>query len=228
MGGTLDGDGLHWLERFGSTYASAGVDLPRDLLRAAFDAAERRAARDDDIAGASLESMVDRHLGWQLAHLDEAGRPLHERRADLVRAFTGSIRDVAARNVPLLAALKSRGLALGVVSNGCGNVDLLCRDLGYAPFLSIVVDSRRVGLYKPDPAIFACAAARLGVAHASIMMVGDSFERDILPARSIGMRTAWLQGPPDRRCPDPSRVDVCLPTLADLPEAIGLREWTVA
>ena len=69
MGGTLDGDGLHWLDRFERLYADAGVLLPRDTLRAAFDEAERRAAVDETIAAADLEDMVDRHVGWQLGHL---------------------------------------------------------------------------------------------------------------------------------------------------------------
>jgi hypothetical protein len=45
MGGTLDGDGLHWLDRF-AALCGRGVALPRETLRAAFDEAERRAAVD--------------------------------------------------------------------------------------------------------------------------------------------------------------------------------------
>ena len=47
------------------------------------------------------------------------------------------------------------------MSNGCGNVEKLCADFGYTPFLSVIVDSRRVGLFKPDPAIFLHAAENL-------------------------------------------------------------------
>ena len=32
MGGTLDGDGVHWLDRFARLYAEAGVTLPRERL----------------------------------------------------------------------------------------------------------------------------------------------------------------------------------------------------
>ena len=41
MGGTLDGDGLHWLERFLALYEAFGVELPRESIRDAFDEAER-------------------------------------------------------------------------------------------------------------------------------------------------------------------------------------------
>jgi putative hydrolase of the HAD superfamily len=92
----------------------------------------------------------------------------------------------------------------------------------------MVVDSRRVNLFKPDPAIYTYAASRIGLPPASIMMVGDSFDRDVRPAKAIGMSTAWLQGPGGAPCPEPSLADVVLRTLADLPAALDARERTVA
>ena len=235
MGGTLDGDGLHWLDRFVDVYSAAGVVMPREAVRSAFDAAELRAATDVAIMTAHLDEMIERHVGWQLEHLratgthqftDEAdARRFHQ---DVVSRFAGPIRTAAAANVPLLASLHARGLQLGVVSNGCGNVDLLCGDLGYAPYLSLIVDSRRVGLSKPDPAIFAHAAARIGLPPTAVMMVGDSFERDVQPARSIGMKTAWLEGAAGRPCPDRAAVDLLLRTLADLPVQLDARSRDVA
>jgi putative hydrolase of the HAD superfamily len=225
MGGTLDGDGLHWLDRFEKLYADAGVPLPRATLRAAFDEAERHAAVDEAIAAAHLEDMVDRHVSWQLRHLSLDNPRL---RRDLVARFVKPVRETARANAQLLAGLKSRGLQLGVVSNGCGNVDRLCEDLGYASYLSIVVDSRRVGLFKPDPAIYVYAAARLGLPPSSIMMVGDSFVRDVRPAKAIGMQTAWLEGPAGRDCPDRALADVSLRALADLPEVLDRQARIVA
>jgi len=217
MGGTLDGDGLHWLDRFARLYDDAGVVLPRERIRAAFDAAERRAAADDAIATDNLESMLARHVGWQLEELSLTSENLQRRIAE---RFVGDVRACAAANAGLLAQLRDRGLALGVVSNGCGNVDVLCDDLGYARHLSAIVDSRRVGLYKPDPAIFIYAAARLGTPAAQTLMVGDSFDRDVRPAKSAGMMTAWLEGAAPRDCPDPSLADIRLRRLADLPSAL--------
>ena len=225
MGGTLDGDGLHWLDRFARLYADAGVSLPRETLRAAFDDAERRAAIDETMATADLDAMIDRHVGWQLAHLSIDDARL--RRA-LAAGFVRPIRGLAAANAKLLAGLNARGLRLGVVSNGCGNVDVLCDDLGYAPFLSLIVDSRRVGLFKPDPAIYLYAASGLELHPWSIMMVGDSLDRDIRPAKTIGMQTAWLEGPVERLCPEPALADVRLRALADLPGALEARTRTVA
>jgi HAD superfamily hydrolase (TIGR01549 family) len=219
MGGTLDGDGQHWLDRFASLYKSAGVTLPRETLRGAFDEAERQANLDQTIASSDLQQMIGLYVKWQLAHLGLTNDRLAEQ---LVRGFSAPVRKAAAANVQLLAELKGRGFELGVVSNGCGNVENLCADFGYIPFLSVIVDSRRIGVSKPDPAIFVHAAEKLGRSPAEIMMVGDSFDRDVRPAKQIGMKTAWLEGIDPRECPDPALVDVRLRALADLRGALIL------
>jgi putative hydrolase of the HAD superfamily len=217
LGGTLDGDGLHWLDRFLVLYRSFGVELPRDTIREAFDEAERRSALDETIATANLAQMVGLHVQWQLAHL---GLTQPDLERHLVDGFIGPVREAVAGNVPLLATLAKRGFELGVVSNGCGNVEVLCADFGYTPFLSIIVDSRRVGLFKPDPAIFRHAAEKLGGDPGTMLMVGDSFDRDMRPAKMVGIRTAWLEGAAPRPCPEPSLVDFRLRRLDDLPAAL--------
>ena len=213
MGGTLDGDGLHWQDRFTALYQSFDVPVSRE----SFDEAERRANNDDAIASCDFQEMIEHYVKWQMAHLGLTNPQLEQH---LVTGFVAPARKAAAANVGLLADLAERGFELGVVSNGCGNVEKLCADFGYAPVLSVVVDSRRVGLFKPDPAIFVYAAKKLGRAPGEIMMVGDSFERDVRPAKKIGMKTAWLEGIEPRDCPDPSLVDLRLRTLTDLREAL--------
>ncbi len=225
MGGTLDGDGVHWLERFITLYADAGLTLPRDLLRTAFDYAERRAATDDEMLTARLDDMLQKHVAWQFESLGFDNPDLRDR---IVAGFVAAVRRAAEANCHLLASLHSRGFTIGVVSNGCGNVQVLCEDLGYAPFLATVIDSRRAGVAKPDPAIYKEAMARLGIPANTIMMVGDSFERDIVPARSLGMRTAWLHAGNGGACPDPSQVDLELRRLTDLVPALDARERRLA
>jgi putative hydrolase of the HAD superfamily len=216
MGGTLDGE-IHWLERFLSLYRNFGIHLSRETIRAAFDEAERRSSRDEAIASADLAQMIALHVKWQLAHLQLENSELERH---LIDGFITSARQAVTANAALLAELAERGFELGIVSNACGNVDKLCADFGYSPFLSVVVDSRRVDLFKPDPAIFRYAAEKLGREPGEIMMVGDSFDRDVQPAKQIGMKTAWLEGVEPRACPDPSLVDLRLRTLAELRSAL--------
>jgi putative hydrolase of the HAD superfamily len=218
MGGTLDGDGLHWMDRFFALYRSFGLELTRQSIREAFDDAERKSALDGAITSSNLAQMLELYVGWQLAYLGLKDRALQRH---LVDGFIAPVRKAAAENARLLATLVERGFELGVVSNGCGNVEALCEDFGYATFLSVIVDSRRVKLFKPDPAIFLHAAEKLGGDPGTMLMVGDSFDRDVVPAKKVGMKTAWLEGAAPRECPDPSLVDLHLRRLADLPAALS-------
>ncbi|MGZ4983987.1 MAG: HAD family hydrolase [Chthoniobacterales bacterium] len=212
LGGTLDG-GVHWLDRFLTLYFDFGIELPRETIRKAFDAAEKQSATDEEIVEADLAAMVALHVKWQLAHLNLAEPGLQER---LVEKFVAPMRLAAAANRRLLAELKELGFQLGVVSNGCGNVAKLCADFGYAPYLAVIIDSRRVGLYKPDPTIYVHAAKAIDREPETILMVGDSFARDVRPAKAAGMKTAWLAGADAAECPEPELVDVHLRDLAEL------------
>ena len=224
MGGTLDGE-VHWLDRFARLYKGFGVDLPWESIRSAFDEAERKCSLDEAIASSNLVEMVRLHVLWQLEYLGLKDSNLERH---LIEGFTAPLRKTVAENANLLTKLEQSGFELGVVSNGCGNVEQLCQDFGYTPFLSVIIDSRRVGISKPDPAIFLYAANRLGTDPGRILMVGDSFERDVKPAKEIGMKTGWLEGIPPRHCPDPSLVDLRLHRIADLPNALSAASLALA
>src|SRR5262249_35263837 len=66
-----------------------------------------------------------------------------------------------ARNQPVLKALGER-YQLGVVSNFYGNLEAVCHSAGLASLFAVMVDSHRVGVEKPDPAIFRAALETLG------------------------------------------------------------------
>lgn len=206
FGGTLDG-GLHWLEHFAELYRRARISLPWDDLRAAFDFAEQQAANDPSMRQAELRQMLTRHVGWQFEFLKF---PASERQ-QIINAFSDAVAAAAKRNAVLLRDLAD-DFTLGVISNGCGNTAVLCRELGYAPYLKIILDSALVRLSKPDPAFFRHAAACLELNPAEILMVGDSYERDMQPAKIIGMQAAWLTS---KRAPQ-REVDFQLASLEEL------------
>ena len=218
LGGTLDGEG-HWLDRFIAFYKECGIDLPRESIRRAFDEADQRAAVDDKIAASGQREMLELHIGWQLEHLGLKEKSINQ---CLMERFAASIFSAIPTNERLLASLSKLGFRIGIVSNGCGNTARLCDEFGYAPHLSVIVDSRLIGWSKPDPAIFHHAIRELGSQAGDVLMVGDSFERDIRPAKSIGMKTAWLESASQRERPDLSLVDFRLRHLADLPSSLSI------
>jgi len=87
----------------------------------------------------------------------------------------------------VVAALKLRGLRLGVVSNAEGRVERDLDDAGYRGLFGTVVDSHVVGFEKPDPEIFRIAMARLGADPATTIHVGDVPAVDVEGARAAGV-----------------------------------------
>jgi putative hydrolase of the HAD superfamily len=101
-----------------------------------------------------------------------------------------------------LRELRARGLATGVVSNFDGRLPGILAGLGLADALDVVTLPGEARAAKPDPRIFACALARLGVAAADAVYLGDDPRRDLAGARAAGL----------------AAIDVAsLATLADLP-----------
>ncbi|HEV8672770.1 MAG TPA: HAD-IA family hydrolase [Methylomirabilota bacterium] len=115
----------------------------------------------------------------------------------------------------VLAALRRRGLRLAVVSNSNGTVTELLRTVGLADLVDAVVDSGAVGVEKPNPKIFACAAAAVGVALDEAVHVGDLYSVDIVGARAAGCRAILLD-------PAGAWADVDCPTAPDLTAAARL------
>jgi HAD superfamily hydrolase (TIGR01509 family) len=58
--------------------------------------------------------------------------------------------------------------------------------------------SFRLGLAKPNKEFFREALRALDVAPESVVMIGDTYQNDILPAIELGMRTIWALHRPEK------------------------------
>ena len=86
-----------------------------------------------------------------------------------------------------LRALRAEGLRCAVVSNFDHRLHALLEGLALAPLLDAVVLASDAGAAKPDPALLRFALARVGCAAGEALCVGDDPERDLAPARALGM-----------------------------------------
>ena len=215
LGGTLDGPGQPWVDRFLCAYRAAGITVAPDRLREACGEGTRAAYRSREIARYDLRATVGVHVGAQLAHL---GLDDGDAARRVVDAFVTSTAAALDESRAVLERLAPR-FALGVVSNYYGNAARVLEDAGIAPLLDVVVDSAVCGLSKPDPAIFVLAVTRLGVPPNRALYVGDSVRQDVIPARAAGLRTAWLVGDGDASSTSPA--DVCVRTLGELARILG-------
>jgi putative hydrolase of the HAD superfamily len=188
FGGTLDADGVPWKERFFRLLREEGIRCEAD----AFDPAFYRA--DDALVGAvppglSWRETVAMLAGGLARNLGLRDGPIGEKITNRFLSEAGERLKVSAA---LLARL-SRRYRVGIVSNFYGNLAAVCREVGLAPFLSVVVDSAQAGCAKPDPRIFRIALEAVQARPAQAVFVGDSMRRDMAGARRVGMPHIWLR-----------------------------------
>ena len=81
-----------------------------------------------------------------------------------------------------------------LVSNFYGNVQAVLSDFGLLEYFDDIIESAVVGVRKPDPAIFGLGVDKLGLPGSSIVVIGDSYTKDIVPAAKNGCQTIWLKG----------------------------------
>ena len=123
--------------------------------------------------------------------------------------------------LPALAALAQAlpGAALGIVTNGEGEPQRAkLAAIGVADHFPVVIASAEAGVAKPDPAIFALACERLGVAPHEAAHVGDRLDLDAHGAAAAGLRGVWLDR---RRTGDAAAGVTTIATLHELPAALA-------
>ena len=197
-GGTIDSRGVHWSEVIWDGYQAAGVPVDKPTFREAYVFAERELARTRHILPhhtfADLLLIKMRiELQW-LA--DQSNLP-----ADAAELWAKPVADYcydAAKNSiadarPVLDALHER-YPMVLVSNFYGNVESVLEDFDLRRYFRSIIESAVVGVRKPDPQIFRLGVEALGLRPEEVLVVGDSYKKDIVPAESLGCHVAWLKG----------------------------------
>jgi HAD superfamily hydrolase (TIGR01549 family) len=156
-------------------------------------------------AGSFWENLSEKHLATPLVGLrkwmwGEALRSLGigeeafaERAAESYNRYRKEHFRLFPGVLELLAALRMRGVALALVTNGFAEthrekIALLKLEDAFDEIF--IADE--VGMVKPDPRLFAHVCERLKVAPAESVMVGDRFDRDIRGAQAAGLQTVWF------------------------------------
>lgn len=98
---------------------------------------------------------------------------------------------------PLLRFLDRRGLRLALSSNLASPYREPVERLGLCELFPVAAFSCDEGRAKPDPEWYRELGRRLGVPHEEVLVVGDSLQNDVEPARRLGMRAMRVgrQGP---------------------------------
>ena len=169
MGGWLDADGID-RERF------------TGLMRRWFATdAERNPVHDLETGRIDVADF-ERRLAAELLDGTEAGLAGSQRTAGMLARMFAGMR-VEPEMVEVVRAARAAGVRTGLLSNSWG---LDYAREGWDALFDAVVISGEVGLRKPDPAIYALAAERLGLSAEEIVFV-DDLGPNVRAAVAVGM-----------------------------------------
>lgn len=206
-GGTIDSRGDHWSEVIFDKYEALGVPVSYEQFRPAYIHAERELARTRHILPCdTFADVMSKKIRIEFDFLESQGllphAGLHEM-ADSVAAlcYAHAREAVDEARGPLERLAEHYPMAL--VSNFYGNIDTVLRDFGLRRLFAGVVESAVIGIRKPDPRIFAIGCMVLDLKPEEVLVVGDSVDKDLLPAESLGCPTAWVAGRQWRGTPVP-------------------------
>jgi putative hydrolase of the HAD superfamily len=127
----------------------------------------------------------------------------------------------------VLAALRTRGYALGLLSDCSSELCEMWTETPYAPFIDATTFSWAEGYRKPDPRGFLTAAARLRVDPSECWFVGDGGSREMSGAQRAGMRPVlvtnkqYTDHAQYRDDPDAFTPADVIPDITDLPNLVS-------
>ena len=155
----------------------------KELLETGKDDAEKQAKLGND-SDASSESLL----------LSLSDSEIHQIAVDMAHYINAKTLDLLHENKQVLEHLKEAGYPMVLVSNFYGNINQVLKDAEIDGYFKDVIESAVVGVRKPNPAIFALGVCALDLPASQVLVVGDTYGKDIIPAHKLGCHTLWIKG----------------------------------
>lgn len=207
-GGTIDTNAVHWSEVLWMGYEHVEIPVSKEDFRQSYVVAERALAKHPYIqphhnfldlltikCELETKDLVERGV-WNV------GETERKEKSDVVATYCYQhVLEVLNVSRPVIAHLAQQ-YPLVLVSNFYGNIETILKDF-QLEYFQHVIESAVVGVRKPDPQIFQMGVEALRkvtgksakeLPAEDILVVGDSFSKDILPATKIGCQTVWIKG----------------------------------
>lgn len=224
-GGTLDTAGRHWAHVLREGYAAVGVDLSDEHWKEAYVFGERALAKEYIVVPQdNFRDMLVKKIDKEFLCLEERGclSCNAENRNGLIARIADYCYNYALRHVDVsrevLVSLSER-YPVALVSNFYGNLHAVLDDFNLNCF-NALIESSVVGVRKPDPAIFRLGVEALGYTAAETLVVGDSYDKDIVPAASLGCPTVWVRG--EGWGKDPGDISIPKKIISDVRQLLPL------
>lgn len=197
-GGTIDSNGVHWAEVIWQAYQLENVPVTKDEFRQAYVHGERTLGKNPivkphhtflDMMRLKTAIQIQWLQNEQYLSDSECDTACEHRIADFCYRYAHTSIEKAR---PVIEWLADR-YPLVLVSNFYGNIASVLHDFRIDPFFPIIIESAVVGVRKPDPQIFRLGVEALRLQADEVVVIGDSYDKDIIPATTAGCQTIWLK-----------------------------------
>lgn len=195
-GGTLDTGGQHWGKVIWHAYERQQVPVSEEAFREAYVHAERTLGKNPIIQpDFTFYKTIETKIRIQLEYLQEKNHVSSvsyylKKLTDDLYAIT--CRETAKSREVLLQLKQQYPMVL--VSNFYGNIATVLKEFKLDGIFDTIIESAVVGVRKPDPQIFTLGVEALGLQPDEVVVVGDSMDKDIIPAGKAGCHTVWFKG----------------------------------
>lgn len=96
--------------------------------------------------------------------------------------------------LPLFTVLKNKGIKIGILTDLTANIQYRkMLKLGIAQEIDAFVTSEEAGVEKPSEDGFRVLLQKLNIENNEAIMIGDSYEKDVLGAKKAGIRSVRFE-----------------------------------
>ena len=195
-GGTLDTGGQHWGKVIWHAYERQLVPVSEQQFREAYVHAERTLGKNPIIQpDFTFYKTIETKIRIKLEYLQEKNDVSSV--SSYLKPLTDSLYEATvketAKSREVLLQLKQQ-YPMVLVSNFYGNIATVLKEFKLDGIFDTIIESAVVGVRKPDPQIFTLGVVALGMRPDEVVVVGDSMDKDIIPAGKAGCHTVWFKG----------------------------------
>lgn len=198
-GGTLDTGARHWANVLWEGFCQASVPVSETQFREAYVFAERALAKAPIICPEDkFHTLLLKKTNIETEELvrQKYWSPSETERLAAVKTISDYCYNYAVKTLDtsrkVLEQLKKQ-YKLVLVSNFYGNIETILKDFNLEYFED-VIESAVVGVRKPDPEIYRMGVRATGFPAEEVAVVGDSYGKDIVPAKLVGCKAIWMKG----------------------------------
>lgn len=154
----------------------------------------REQAETDEAKALSLtaEDIYNEIVAASLAHKPQYRTVVQKYNFKQVAPYRHDLEKVYPEAKFVLEQL-SKKYCLGIIANQADGLVARLEKEGIAHYFTAIISSFDCQASKPDLRIFETALQKVGCAPQEAVMIGDRLDNDIIPAKTIGMKTVWIK-----------------------------------